>query len=92
MGFVPGAVLSDVLGSSMAVRLAHFKGKTIAHPRLVATHRAVCQAIREPAGASVIVVVGPSGVGKTTLRRRVEEQLTQDWGPRWMPTPAASRL
>ncbi|WP_414544473.1 ATP-binding protein [Nostoc sp. CCY0012] len=33
--------------------------------------------IAEPAGASFIFVYGPSGVGKTTLRLRVEQKLTE---------------
>ena len=35
------------------------------------------QAIQEPAGWSLIFVYGPTGVGKTTLRRRVEKQLKE---------------
>ena len=35
------------------------------------------QAIQEPAGWSLIFVYGPTGVGKTTLRRRVEKHLKE---------------
>jgi AAA domain-containing protein len=77
MTFVPSAVPSDVLNARAAVRLAYFKHKTIAHPHLVQAHERVLQAIREPAGAALIVVYGPSGVGKTTLRLRVQQQLTE---------------
>jgi hypothetical protein len=57
-------------------RLAHFKAYTVAHTRLEQTFAAVLQAIREPANAAYLVVVGPSGVGKTTLRRGVERHLS----------------
>jgi hypothetical protein len=38
-------------------------------------HRAVREALNQPAGASLILVYGPTGVGKTTLRLRREQQL-----------------
>jgi energy-coupling factor transporter ATP-binding protein EcfA2 len=42
---------------------------------LQAVDSAVKRALREPAGGSLVLVVGPTGVGKTTLRRRIEQQL-----------------
>jgi hypothetical protein len=50
---------------------------TIKHPRLFDVYERVIQAIREPAGAGLIEVYGPSGVGKTTLRLRVQRQLIE---------------
>jgi DNA polymerase III delta prime subunit len=41
-------------------------------------HAALLHAIRHPAGASLILVCGPTGVGKTTLRHRIAEQLLED--------------
>jgi AAA domain len=58
-------------------RIAYFRGYTIAHPRLQQTHNAVMQAIREPGGAPLILIVGPTGVGKTTLRQRAEKVLIE---------------
>jgi hypothetical protein len=48
---------------------------TIAHPNLKEADAALKQAIQEPAGWSLIFVYGPTGVGKTTLRRPVEMHL-----------------
>jgi hypothetical protein len=55
--------------------LAAFAQKLIRHPRLDAVHHAVLAAIQAPAGASLVLVYGPTGVGKTTLRRRIEQQV-----------------
>ena len=61
--------------------LADFKQYTMAHPKLRAMHDQVLQAIREPAGASLIFILGPTGVGKTTLVSRLMRQITCDLLP-----------
>jgi hypothetical protein len=78
----------ELLEQPAEVRLAYFRGKVVAHPRLKAVHLAVMNAIRRPTGVFLILVLGPTGVGKTTLRLRIEKQLRedalpeleQDWG------------
>ncbi len=67
----------ELLDEPPETRLAYFKSFTIAHPLLKAADTDLKQAIREPAGWSLIFVYGPTGVGKTTLRRRVEKHLTE---------------
>jgi Cdc6-like AAA superfamily ATPase len=57
--------------------MAYFRSFTMAHPRLKEADAALKQAIQDPAGWSLIFVYGPTGVGKTTLRLRVEEHLKQ---------------
>lgn len=57
-------------------RLAYFENYTVGHPRLKEVSEILMRTIAEPAGASFIFVYGPSGVGKTTLRLRVEQKLT----------------
>jgi hypothetical protein len=69
-----------LLGEPAATRLAYFAAKVVAHPRLKEVHQALLAALWHPAGAAgtaLVLVVGPTGVGKTTLRRRVEQQLVQ---------------
>jgi len=61
-------------------RLAYFKGYTVAHTRMEEACATVMQAIREPANAAYILLVGPTGVGKTTLRWGVERQLIASVG------------
>lgn len=68
----------DLLKQPKAERLAYFENYTVAHPRLKEAYEALVRAIKEPAGALLIFVYGPSGVGKTTLRLRVEQRLIQE--------------
>ena len=65
----------ELLEQSPEARLGYFKSFTIAHPLLREADAALKQAIQEPTGWSLIFVYGPTGVGKTTLRRRVEKHL-----------------
>lgn len=58
-------------------RMTYFRSFTIAHPRLKEADLALRKAIEDPAGLSLIFVYGPTGVGKTTLRLRIEKYLTQ---------------
>lgn len=66
-----------LLEQSATERLAYFENYTVAHPRLKEVYEILVRTIAEPAGASFIFVYGPSGIGKTTLRLRVEQKLTE---------------
>lgn len=65
----------ELLSQSPAARLTYFRDKVVAHPHLKDIHRQLWQAIQQPGGVSLILVFGPTGVGKTTLRCRLEQQL-----------------
>ena len=67
----------ELLEQSPEARLGYFRSFTIAHPLLREADAALKQAIQEPTGWSLIFVYGPTGVGKTTLRRRVEKHLKE---------------
>lgn len=62
-------------------RLDQFRNFTIAHPRLVAARDELLDAIDGAAPGSLLLVLGPTGVGKTTLRVKVESLLIQQMAP-----------
>jgi energy-coupling factor transporter ATP-binding protein EcfA2 len=53
----------------------------MAHPKLVEAHDALLSAIREMAPNSLILLLGPTGVGKTTLRMKIEQVLAAEIMP-----------
>jgi hypothetical protein len=71
----------ELLVQPSAARLAYFQHKVVAHPHLKETHQRLWQAIQQPGAASLIFVFGPTGVGKTTLRCRLEQQLWEAGRP-----------
>jgi hypothetical protein len=70
--------LSDsALDESRKVRLHDFQSLTLAHPQLLEVKDKLLGAIQESPPNSLVMVFGPTGVGKTTLLARVEQLLTQ---------------
>ena len=57
--------------------LESFRSFTMAHPKLVQAKDELLSAIEASAPGSLILVIGPTGVGKSTLRRRVESALIE---------------
>ncbi len=68
----------ELLKHPPAARLNYFKAFTMAHPLLKEAYEKLRGIIREPAGTSLVFVTGPAGVGKTTLRFRLVQKLTEE--------------
>lgn len=81
----------DILTAPWPQRLAFFDAKLVAHPHLKATHQALLHALHHPSGTALIFVIGPTGVGKTTLRQRMKQHLLyaaqerMQRDPGWLP-------
>jgi energy-coupling factor transporter ATP-binding protein EcfA2 len=61
--------------------LEEFRSFTMAHPRLIEARDELLEAIEGAAPGTLILVLGPTGVGKTTLIRKVQQCLTEKLMP-----------
>jgi hypothetical protein len=65
----------DLLAQPPSVRIQYFKDFTIAHPLLVEAKDRLLEAITESAPNSLVIVLGPTGVGKPTLLAKIRQLL-----------------
>jgi Cdc6-like AAA superfamily ATPase len=77
----------ELLDQSPAARLAYFKSYTVAHPFLQRANKEIWDALQEPGGALMIFIVGPTGVGKTTLWEHIDQRLTEAAQARMLQDP-----
>ncbi len=61
----------------LADRIHEFRLLTVAHPLLSAAKDTLMAAINEAPAGSIAMVYGPTGVGKTTLRLKVQQLLAE---------------
>lgn len=71
----------ELLSQPPAERLRYFQGFAMAHPQLQDAKDALLTAMEDAAPGSLVFVFGPTGVGKTTLRLRAEQLITQKMLP-----------
>ncbi len=69
---------SELLKRPPEARLQYFKDFTVGHPRLVQAKDRLMAAIRNSSLNSLVVVAGPTGVGKTTLLTKIQQLLTTE--------------
>ena len=72
---------SSLLEQSARERRAYFQNYTLAHPHLVEVYQQLRDEIRMADAGSLIFVCGPSGIGKTTLLRRLEQKVQEELQP-----------
>jgi energy-coupling factor transporter ATP-binding protein EcfA2 len=81
MGSTPAGFPSELMGQPWSARIHYFQTYTMAHPRLVTAREALLNAIHEVPANSLILVCGPTGAGKTTLRAKTEQLLAAELLP-----------
>jgi hypothetical protein len=82
-GFPP-----EMLHAPGQARRDYFAAKVIVHPSLQQIYHAALDGIRHAAPGTLIFIYGPTGVGKTTLRRKLAAQLIQEALPGLAQDPA----
>jgi energy-coupling factor transporter ATP-binding protein EcfA2 len=65
----------------IAGRIQKFRLLTVAHPMLSTAKDLLVAAINEAPPGTIVMVFGPTGVGKTTLRLKIQQVLTEQGGP-----------
>ena len=74
------------LSASAEARLTRFKDYAVSHQLLSQVDLALTRAIREHAGFAHVLLYGPTGVGKTTMLRRIAKRVNGQIAPSFLPT------
>lgn len=72
---------TSLVPQQIADRVQEFRLLTVAHPLLLAVKDLLAAAINEAPAGSIVMVFGPTGVGKTTLRLKVQQLLSEQSEP-----------
>ncbi|GGE81295.1 ATP-binding protein [Priestia taiwanensis] len=65
----------ELLEKPLAERVNYFNDFTVAHPFFIVAYNTLFQRIMNPSMKSIFLVYGPSGVGKSTLIRKVAKRI-----------------
>lgn len=77
----------NLLSQPSTVRVQQFRDFAVAHPLLVEAKDRLMEAITESAPNSLILVFGPTGVGKTTLLSKIQHLLSASAAPDFEADP-----
>lgn len=69
----------ELLEASPEERKQYFRDYEMLHPRIELVFKHVLRIIREPGGKQIVIVVGPTGVGKSFLIRWLVSELESEW-------------
>jgi len=67
-----------LLDSPLNERIMYFKDYTCPHPFFAAAYKELLKRINTPSTKSIFLVYGPSGVGKSSLLKKVYEKVLKD--------------
>lgn len=70
---------AHLLKASPEERKQYFRDYEMLHPRIELVFNHVMRIIREPGGKQIVIVVGPTGVGKSFLIRWLVSELESEW-------------
>ncbi|NLC51093.1 MAG: ATP-binding protein, partial [Firmicutes bacterium] len=68
----------ELLNSTPDAKKEYFRNYYVLHPKLKEAADTLINAIKNPAGFSIILLIGPTGVGKTTLIKKVIKQIIKE--------------
>jgi hypothetical protein len=71
--------LSEALLLDDEGKRTYFDGVLLKHPMIARTLDQMLTHTASPSGNSILLLTGPTGVGKTTLIRSLEEQVIEKW-------------
>lgn len=70
---------AGIINGTPAERIEHFKKFLANHHHLATAYREAMGAINRSTGPRVVIVAGPTGVGKSTMARQIYKQLRQTY-------------
>lgn len=68
-----------LLHESKERKLAYFKEQVLAHPNIESAKENLKRIVKNPGETFVVFVYGPTGAGKTTLRRLIEKEIVEEY-------------
>jgi len=74
----PGVCPTGILNQPMQSKLDYFRSRKISHPKLNKAFDELWEAIKSYNDGSLILLYGPTGVGKTTIMNFIEKKILQE--------------